>query len=126
MHTHKSVLFGLLIAATFSANAQLPSFEAEIDCGGLPVPGDAVPFQVRFENQTLEALPLDMALAIDIPVVGNRTLREDSLTLGPDQDLAFRRQLNLPQAAPNGDYTMSITASSPSEVSFDTCSFNVQ
>ena len=51
---------------------------------------------------------------------------ERSFTLGPDQDIAVVRRLNLPAAAPSGGYDMTVVANSPAGSTFDTCSFDVR
>ena len=126
--THVFVVLAMLapLAAAPASAQTLPSFDAEIDCGGLFAPGDSVPFRIRVENQTLDSIPLDASVSIQIPFIGNVTLFEPSFTLGPDQDLAVVRQLNLPPSEPRGPYDMMVVANSVDETSFDTCSFDVQ
>lgn len=125
MKTRLSLMVLVLLAAAIPAMAQVPAFDAEIDCGGVFAGGDSVPFLLDFQNQTLEQQNLEMTLAISIPGIGDRTLIQRSLTLGPNQDRLVSRQFNLPASAPNGNYTMSLTATNGVEMTFDTCSFNV-
>jgi len=106
--------------------AQAVSFQAEIDCGGIVIPGDSVPYTMDFENETSASIALDGNLTIDIPNLGTRTLRERSFTLAPNQVVSITKQLNLPGRAPNGRYVLTLTTSSADETTFDTCSFHVQ
>ena len=123
----KIVLMTALVALTtiLPAAAQLPPFEAEIDCGGVFLQGDPVPFTARFENQTFDVQNLDTTITLTIPGIGQRTLINRTVVLNPNQDRAFTRNLNLPASAPTGSYDMSITASNGTDMTFDTCSFNV-
>ena len=126
MKTRLSMMVALVLLTTaIPAMAQLPSFDAEVDCGGVFMGGDAVPFVLDFQNQTLEQKQIDFTLALTIPGLGERTLAQRSISLGPDQNRIINRQFNLPGGAPNGNYTMSITATDGVEMTFDTCSFNV-
>lgn len=120
-----TLLAALVLAIVVPAVAQMPPFEAEIDCGDVHQPGASVPFTARFENQTLEVQSLDTTITVSIPGIGQRTLINRTVTLNPNQDRAFNRNLNLPASAPTGSYTMSITASNGTDTAFDTCSFNV-
>ena len=125
MKPRLSLMVLVLLAAALPAVAQVPAFDAEIDCDGIFAGGDSVPFLLDFQNQTLEQQNLEMTLAINIPGIGDRTLIQRNLTLGPNQDRLISRQFNLPVSAPNGNYTMSLTATNGVEMTFDTCSFNV-
>lgn len=113
----------LVLASAAPAAAQ--SFIAEVDCGGVFAPGDSVSVTVRLEEQALTSHDLDLLLELSIPGVGTRQ-RGGPLVLGPNQDVIRTFTLNLPAGAPTGSYQGSITASSDSEISFDTCSFQVQ
>jgi len=125
MKTRFSLIVLALLATALPALAQVPSFDAEVDCDGIFMGGDSVPFVLEFQNQTLEQKQISFTLALSIPGVGDRTMTERTLSLGPDQDRIVSRQFNLPGGAPNGNYTLSITASDGVEMTFDTCSFNV-
>ena len=118
-------MLATVLSVATAAFAQLPSFNAEIDCDGIFQGGDGVPFLLAFENQTFEQKQLDLTVAIAIPGVGERTLAQRSMPLGPNQDRFINRQFNLPASAPTGSYQMSLTASDGTEMTFDTCSFNV-
>ncbi len=120
-----ALLAALMVAVVVPAVAQVPPFEAEIDCGGVFQPGASVPFTARFENQTLQVQSLDMTIAFAIPGQGQRDLINRTVVLNPNQDRDFNRNLNLPASAPTGSYSMSITASNGTDTAFDTCSFNV-
>lgn len=121
-----AALAAMLSLGAAPASAQTPgSFSAEIDCDGLFSPGDSVLLGIRLENQTLDAIPLDMRIGLVIPGLGPRPLGQRSVSLGPDQDASGQINLVLPEGAPGGDYTGFITASSPDESTFDTCSFNL-
>lgn len=114
------------VSASPSSFPQALAFDAEVDCNGVFIPGDSVPFFGQFENNTLDAIPLDVVIALDAPGVGMITLVDASFTLGPNQDRVFSRSMSLPGGAPNGAYSMRITAMSATEIASDTCSFHVQ
>ena len=114
----------VLSALSLPAMAQQPPYEAEIDCDGLVNPPAQVPYTLRFENQTLQTIPIDVTVRLSLPTGNSITLREASLSLRPNQDRAFNFALNLPGTAPAGSYQMTIVATSPSFSTFDTCSFN--
>ena len=114
-------LLTVIAAAPSSAQA----FKAEIDCMGVHSPGDTVNYFVEFEEQACDTHDLDVTVAVLVPGIGSITIREANLILGPNQDLFFTRGLALPAGAPNGNYSMTITATEPGLTSFDTCSFNV-
>jgi len=99
-------------------------FEAEIDCGGVVSPPAAVPYQLRFENQTQQNQALDVTVRVTLPTGLSITLREANINLRPNQDRDIRQTLNLPANAPSGSYQMTIVASTPDFSTFDTCSFN--
>ena len=125
---HRALLAVALLAvvAAVPASAQLPTFEAEIDCGDEWSPGQQVPFTVRFEEQGFIDHEIDTTVAITVPGRGQFDLFTGVVMLGPNQDLRFDRDLNLPAGAPLGDYQMSVTCDDGSEISFDTCSFKVR
>lgn len=130
MKNHRNALliaaFALIATvAAVPASAQL-TYKAEIDCGGVWSGGEAVPFSVRLEEQGFISHTVSITIAISIPGRGQHDLFSGTLNLGPNQDRTFNRMLNLPQAAPNGSYQMSVTADDGNEMAFDTCSFNVQ
>jgi hypothetical protein len=114
----------VLSALSLPALAQQPPFEAEIDCDGLVNPPAQVPYTLRFENQTLQTIPIDVTVRLTLPTGNSLTLREASLNLRPNQDRDFNFSLNLPGTAPAGSYQMTIVATSPSFSTFDTCSFD--
>lgn len=114
-------LLTVIAAAPSSAQA----FKAEIDCNGLHSPGDTVSYFVEFEEQAFDTHDLDVTVAVVVPGIGSITIREANLILGPNQDIFLNRSLRLPNSAPNGSYSMTITATEPGLTSFDTCSFNV-
>lgn len=118
------VMLALLVVSALPAMAQ--QFEAEIDCGGVFAPGDQVPLTLRFENQTLQSIPIDGDVTVRVPGLGDFPYRQGSFTLGPNEDRDFNLKLNLPPNAPNGSYTVRLRAMSPQEMTFDTCSFQVQ
>jgi hypothetical protein len=99
-------------------------FEAEIDCGGIVTPPAAVPYQLRFENQTLQNQAIDISVTLTLPAGNSITLRDATINLRPNQDRAVRQTVNLPANAPSGSYQMTIVASTPTFSTFDTCSFN--
>jgi len=113
----------LLVLSAAPAAAQ--SFVAEVDCGGVVAPGDTVPVTVRLESQSQQSIKLDIVLELQIPGVGPRT-KTTTVTLAANQDASRTLQLHLPLRAPAGEYQGSVTATSDSEMSFDTCSFKVQ
>lgn len=125
MKTRLSMLVLVLLVAAVPAMAQVPSFDAEIDCDGIFMGGDSVPFLLDFQNQTLEQKNLDIVLSITIPGIGDRTMLQRSITLGPNQDRLVNRQFNLRPNSPNGNYTLTLTATDGVEMTLDTCSFNV-
>jgi hypothetical protein len=120
-----ALLIAVVLVSALPATAQLPPFDAEIDCGGVFMPGDSVPFTARFENQTFAVQDLDTTITLSIPGLGERTLFNRPVRLNPNQDRSFTKNLNLRASSPTGSYTMSITASNGTDVAFDTCSFNV-
>jgi hypothetical protein len=124
--TRSSLALSLLMLLSATPALAQVSFGAAIDCGGVFAPGSAVPFTVRFENQTLQTIPLNVRVIVRVPVIGRLTIGQSNLTLGSNQDLTFNLTLNLPNRAPNGGYVMAIIARSPDEMTFDTCSFDVQ
>ncbi len=115
----------LVTLAAVPASAQV-TYDAEIDCGGVWSPGQAVPFTVRFEEQAFVSHDINVTIAVTIPGRGQHTLFQGTMLLGPNEDRSFVRDLNLPMGAPNGSYQMSVTADDGSQMAFDTCSFNVQ
>jgi hypothetical protein len=117
-------LVGLLAASALPAMAQ--SFKAEVSCTGIFAPGDAVPVVANVENKTLASIPLDVNTKVQVPGRGELPWKKASFTLGPDQHRTARLTLNLPGTAPTGPYLVTITATSATEMSFDTCSFQVQ
>ena len=117
-------MFALLLVSALPAMAQ--HFNAEIDCGGVFAPGDQVPLTLRFENQTQQNIAIEGDVMVRVPGLGNFDYRQGNFTLGPNQDRQFNLTLNLPQNAPNGSYTVRLTARSNQEMTFDTCSFQVQ
>jgi uncharacterized membrane protein len=118
------VMFALLVVSVVPAMAQ--QFDAEIDCGGVFAPGDQVPLTLRFENQTLQSIAIKGDVTVRVPGLGDFEYRQGNFTLGPNEDRDFNLTLNLPQNAPNGSYTVRLRAMSNQEMTFDTCSFQVQ
>jgi len=112
------------VGAVAPATAQ--TYEAEIDCGDKWNPGDTVPFTVRFEEQGFITHDLTVSVNINVPGIGQISLFDGTTTLGPNQDLAFNRDIALPASAPLGDYNMNVTADDGALISFDTCSFDVE
>jgi hypothetical protein len=53
------------------------------------------------------------------------TIREATITLGPNQDRDIEQILSLRAEAPLGDYSMALVAASEMFTTFDTCSFHV-
>lgn len=119
----------LVLAATFAAPAFAGGgggpFDAEVDCDGFFSPGDTVPWQIRFQNQTFQTQNLDVAISLQVPFIGTINLINVNFNLGPNQDLNIPRTLNLPGQAPSGQYQFTITATSGAASTFDTCSFDV-
>ena len=99
-------------------------FEAEIDCGGIVSPPAAVPYQLRFENQTQQTQVIDITVTLTLPTGNSITLRDATLNLGPNQDRSVRQRVNLPANAPSGSYQMTIVAATADFSTFDTCSFS--
>lgn len=125
----KKILMATILtlgALALAGTAFAQDFEAEIDCGGVFQPGDMVPLTVRFENQTQQTIPLQVEVRMSVPGLGQFTLANGRFNLGPNEDRDITRRVTLPLSAPNGSYQGSVTASSPDETSFDTCSFQVQ
>jgi hypothetical protein len=118
------VMLALLVVSALPAMAQ--QFEAEIDCGGVFAPGGQVPLTLRFENQTQQNVPIEGDVTVQVPGLGDFPYRQGSFTLGPNEDRDFNLMLNLPPNAPNGSYTVKFRTRSPQEMTFDTCSFQVQ
>ena len=100
-------------------------FSTEIDCDGVFMGGDAMPYTIRAENQTLEAQPIDLSLRLRRPGGGAFPLFTVSITLGPNQDLVVPRSLGLPAGIQAGNYSLVVIGAGVSFTSFDTCSFNV-
>jgi len=117
-------LVGLLVISAMPAMAQ--GFTAEVSCNGVFAPGAAVPIMPDVENKGAQTVTLDVNLQVQVPGLGAFPFKSTSLTVAPDQHRRANLTLNLPQSAPNGSYTMKITATSPDGMSFDTCSFQVQ
>lgn len=117
-------LVGLSAISAMPAMAQ--GFKAEVSCNGIFAPGAAVPVMADVENQGGQSLALDVNILVQVPGLGDLPFKQTSFTIGPDQHRRANLTLNLPLRAPNGSYTMKITATSPGEMSFDTCSFQVQ
>jgi hypothetical protein len=107
------ILVALLTLWSLPAASQAVSYQAEVDCDGVFAGGDAMPYLVTMQNNTLEPIALDVTIRVRAPGLGVFTVRSNF-------------SLNLPAAAPNGEYIVNIVASSPTETSFDTCSFHVQ
>jgi hypothetical protein len=101
------VMLALLVVSALPAMAQ--QFEAEIDCGGVFAPGDQVPLTLRFENQTQQSIAIEGDVTVRVPGLGDFPYRQGNFTLGP-----------------NGSYTVRLRAMSPQEMTFDSCSFQVQ
>jgi hypothetical protein len=114
----------LLGALSMPAMAQVGPYEAEIDCGGLVNPPAQVPYTLRFENQTLQTIPIDVTVRVTLPTGTSITLRQSTITLRPNQDRAINQVLSLPASALPGSYQMTIVAASATFSTFDTCSFN--
>ncbi len=117
-------LVGLFAISALPAMAQ--GFKAEVSCNGIFAPGAVVPVVADVENKGVQPVTLDVNVQVQVPGLGDLPWRTKSLTVGPDQHRVANLKLNLPLGAPNGSYTVKITASSPGEMSFDTCSFSVQ
>ncbi len=120
-----SLALAIVLLAAVPATAQVFPFEAEVDCDGIFSGGQSVPFLLEFSNRTLEQKNLDMTLSANIPGIGERTLIQRVVSLGPNQDRFINRQFNLPASAPSGNWVMTITATDGVDSTFDTCSFNV-
>lgn len=99
-------------------------FNAEIDCGGIVTPPAAVPYMLRFENQTLQNQAIDVTVTLTLPTGNSITLRDATINLRPNQDRTVNQRVNLPANAPAGNYQMTLVAASPDFSTFDTCSFN--
>ncbi len=126
----KNVLasIALIGAAAFAAPVMAGGggpFEAEVDCDGVFNPADTVAWQIRFENQLFQSQTLDVDININVPAIGTINLINVTFNLGPNQDLAIPRTLQLPAGAPRGQYQFVITANSGAASTFDTCSFDV-
>jgi hypothetical protein len=122
-----NILAGLavLCLSPLSALGQtMGPFQVEVDCGGVFMGGDSVPYLITAQNQTLEAQPIQLSLRLRGPF-GVFPLFTTDVTLGPNQDIALNRSLGLPATVPNGNYTLVIIGAGTSFTSFDTCSFNV-
>jgi len=125
---HSRILIGLalLCLSPLSALAQsVGPFQTEIDCGGVFMGGDAVPYTIRAENQTLQAQPIELSLRLRLPSGGAFPLFTVNFTLGPNQDLVVPRSLGLPASVQAGSYSMLVIGAGVDFTSFDTCSFNV-
>jgi hypothetical protein len=114
----------LLSALSLPAFAQTAPFDAEVDCGGRVTPPATVPYQLRFENQTQQAIPIDITVTITLPTGSSVTLRDATINLRPNQDRTVRQTVSLPAQAPPGSYTITLVAASADFSTFDTCSFN--
>lgn len=101
-------------------------FDAEIDCGGLFVAGDIVPFAVRLEEQALVSHDVQLLVTMSIPNQPDQILIDRLIVLGANQDRKLRRQVILPVGSPAGQYVLSLDADDGVDVAVDTCSFNVQ
>ena len=121
-----TALLAIVALAATSAIAQPPPFEAEVDCDGIFSPGNTVPILLELTNQTDAPISISVRVAVDIPLRGEHTLLERSANLPPNRTRNHRRNLVLPQGAPNGEYTILMTADSDTTMTFDTCSFHVQ
>jgi uncharacterized membrane protein len=125
MKTRLAVGALLLSALSLPAMAQVAPFEAEVDCGGRVTPPATVPYQLRFENQTQQTIPIDVTVSIRLPTGSSITLRDATINLRPNQDRTVRQSVSLPAQAPAGSYQITIVAASADFSTFDTCSFNV-
>lgn len=125
MKTRLAVSALLLSALSLPAMAQVAPFQAEIDCGGRVTPPATVPYQLRFENQTLQTIPIDVTVTIQLPTGSSITLRDATINLRPNQDRTVRQSVSLPAQAPPGSYQITLVAASADFSTFDTCSFNV-
>ena len=114
----------VLSALSLPAMAQIAPYEAEVDCGGVFTPPATVPYQLRFENQTLQTIPIDVTVRLTLPTGNTVTLREATINLGPNQDRTIRQRVSLPAQAPAGSYQITLVATSTDFSTFDTCSFN--
>src|SRR5262245_55842644 len=115
----------LLSALSLPAMAQVAPFQAEVDCGGRVTPPAVEPYQLRFENQTQQTIPIDVTVRLTLPTGVSITLREATITLRPNQDRTVRQTVSLPEQAPAGSYQITLVAGSVDFSTFDTCSFNV-
>jgi hypothetical protein len=121
---HRVFVVGALALAS-SAPAMAQSFDAEIDCGGVFAPGESVPFKVRLEEQAFQVHTIDLMVELDPQGAGTKVILHKTITLGSNQDLTIKRQLNLKLNAPAGDWDMRVIADDGALVMTDTCSFNV-
>jgi NPCBM-associated, NEW3 domain of alpha-galactosidase len=124
MKTRVALSALVLGVLSLPAMAQVPPFDAEIDCGGLVSPPAQVPYTLRFENQTLQNVAMDITVRMSLPNGNVITLREAALNLRPNQDRDISQRVRLPASAPAGSYTITLTAASATFSTFDTCSFN--
>ena len=70
----------LAIVGLSPLSAQVASFSAEVDCTGIFAPGDSVPYTVRIENQTLDNIPLDVKVEVQVPGMGTVQLLQAAPT----------------------------------------------
>lgn len=118
------MMFGSVL---FSTSAFAQGYEAEIDCGGVYAPGDAVPYGLRFEELANVAHVVDVRVQVTTPSGTTITLvSKKGFNLGANVDAQFLPTLQLPAGAPVGDYDMRIDADDGVDVVGDTCSFTVQ
>lgn len=122
-------LFNALIAAAalgVSAPAMAQGYAAELSCGAVWAPGDAVPFTVRLEEQALVAHNVTIVLTASVPAQPDRELFNGVIALGANQDKTINRVVRLPAAAVAGEYTLSLDADDGVDAVADTCTFRVQ
>jgi hypothetical protein len=124
MSTLSKVCVAVAGMFAFAAPAAAQTFEGEIDCGGVVMPGDSVPFALRFEEQAFQQHTIAVQVTLTGPGI-NKTLITKTFNLNPNQDLTINRVLNLKPNAPNGSYQLQLFADDGSQTQSDTCSFNV-
>src|SRR5262245_18533872 len=115
------VLAGFAVATPAAAQTH----NAEIDCGGVFVPGDSVTWTAKFEEQGFFDHQIDVTVTVTPPGLRTKTLLTRTFTLFSNTDPSFTRKMKLPLAAPAGSYDMEVTADDGTLIVFDTCSFDV-
>jgi hypothetical protein len=120
-----AVLATLCLSPLSATAGTVGPFQVEVDCDGVFMGGDAVPFTIRAQNQTLQPQPIQLSMRLRGPLGGALPLFTVGITLGPNQDLMIDRSLGLPDGVAAGNYSLVIIGVGTSFTSFDTCSFNV-